>query len=345
MPKKTKHPRLRTLVRRGAGGQRWVYYYFDMRPDGAKDIPLGKDYAIALQKWDELFNKKPRIKGTCEQAFSLWEEQVLPTYGSDETRRGYAKALRRLRPVFGPATWVAVKLPHLIGYLEKRSGKVQANREMSCFQIVWNYARKKGLTELPWPAAGMERSGWKNREQAREIEVTDEMFAAVYQQGDQVLRDAMDVASACGLRVTDVRTVAMPPAGAPLRVKASKTGKLAEFDVDDSPVLADVVSRRRANKRAMHLKLLTTPSGREVSYRMLHDRFVSSRTGAAICAYEAGDAALGTSIESMVLRDCRKYAASQAATLEEASRLLQHNDPSTTRRHYRRRAEPLKPVR
>lgn len=77
MPKITNYPRLRTLVRKGANGQRWVYYYYDMRPEGKPDVALGKDHAIALVKWDELHNKKPRIKGTIEEAFALFEFEKL----------------------------------------------------------------------------------------------------------------------------------------------------------------------------------------------------------------------------------------------------------------------------
>lgn len=345
MPKVSKYPRLRTLVRRMASGQVHTYYAYDMRPEGKPDVQLGKDWPTALARWDELHNKKPMAKGRVQEAILRWREEVLPDYSNEETRRGYTRQLAKIEGVFGQMAWHEVTLPILRQYLKRRSAKTQGNRELAVFSIVWNFARTEGLTALPWPAAGMQRSGWKNLEQAREIEVTDEMFAAVYRQADQVLRDAMDVASATGLRVGDVRTVALPPADDVLRVRAGKTGKKAEFDVASSPVLADVVARRRANKRAMHLKLLATPTGREVSYRMLHDRWVAARTGAAIYAYEDGDAALGAAIEGMILRDCRKYAADKAATLEEASRLLQHSDQGTTRRHYRTRAETLKPVR
>lgn len=34
MPKPTKYPRLKTMVRRGRSGQVWVYYAYDMRPEG-----------------------------------------------------------------------------------------------------------------------------------------------------------------------------------------------------------------------------------------------------------------------------------------------------------------------
>jgi hypothetical protein len=66
------------------------------------------------------------------------------------------------------------------------------------------------------------------------VEVTDEMFDAVYAQGDQLLRDAMDLASATGMRITDVRNAAAP-GDSILRLKASKTGKRMDFDVSGSP--------------------------------------------------------------------------------------------------------------
>jgi integrase len=344
MPKVTKFPRLRTLVRKMASGKVHTYYFYDMRPEGKADIALGKDHAVALAKWDELHNKKPRVKGTLEEAFALWADDVLPTYTNVHTREGYAKALRKLRPVFGRATWAAVKLPHLKGYLDKRAGKTQANRELALLSVVWNFARLKGLTEAPYPAAGMQRAKWKNKETPRKAPVTPAMFEAIYAQGDQLLRDAMDLASATSMRVTDVRTVPLPH-GDVLHLEASKTGKEADFDISLSTVLPDLIRRRRTNKKAEHLMLLAGPFRRPVSYRQLHDRFVAARAAAAAKVREDGDQALAVAIEGMILRDCRKYAADLAEDMGHAQQLLQHSDQGTTRRHYRSKVDTIKPVR
>ncbi len=72
MPKITKYPRLRTKVYRGKSGQAYVYYLYDMRPDGKPDIRLGTDHAEALRQWDELHNKKPRTIGRLQEAFDKW---------------------------------------------------------------------------------------------------------------------------------------------------------------------------------------------------------------------------------------------------------------------------------
>lgn len=338
-----KHPRLRSHTRRRASGLVVTYYFYDMRGTGDADIPLGRDYDEAIKKWDELHNHKPRIAGTLEQAFAQWEKEVLPTYENPETKRGYAKHLRRLRPVFGKSTWEAIGFPFLKGYLKKRSAKTQANREMALLSIIWNWARGEGLTQSPWPAAGMEKSRWKNKENARTFEVTDSLFDAVYAKGDSLLRDCMDIATATGLRLTDVRTIAMPNNGK-LRFQANKTTKPAYFDVASSPVLTEVLLRRQAI-RAAHVMFLSTTTGRPVSATMLRYRYDKARKAAAEQAQKDGNKEFAELIRAMILRDMRKRASDLAETVEEASELLQHSSVAVTKKHYRNKITKIRAVR
>lgn len=341
MPKVTKYPRLRTKVYKGKNGQAYVYYVYDMRPDGEPDIRLGKDYAEALAQWDEIHNKKPRIVGRLQEAFDKWREKMLPNYASAETRKGYAKNLRRLEPVFGQMVWDEVTVPILAKYLELRSAKVQANRELSLLSIIWGKARLWGMTQKTWPAAGMK--DWKNPESEREFAVTDELFAAVYAEADQVLKDCMDIASATSMRLTDARTVRMPVDGK-LRFRSSKAGKWAYFEVTTSPVLSELVARREAMK-AHSVMLLATPTGRQVSYGMLRDRWDEARERAAKKAQKTGNAEFAETIRAMYLRDMRSRAADLAGDIKEASKLLQHSSETLTRKHYRTKAEKLTAVR
>lgn len=337
------YPRLRHHARKRASGRVVIYYFYDMRGLGASDVPLGSDYDEAIKKWDEIHNRKPRIAGTLEEAFSLWEKEVLPTYTNKGSRDLYTRNLRHIRPAFGKSTWDGVTLPSLIQYLRKRSAKTIGNREMSLLSIIWNFARKEGLTALPFPAAGMERSGWKNKEKARRFEVTDALFDAVYEKADQVLKDCMDLATATGMRLTDVRTIAMPAAGK-LRFQANKTDKPAYFDVASSPVLSAMLARREAIK-ANHIMFLSTPTGRPVTYPMLRGRWDKARKAAAVIAYEAGDTELAASIRAMILRDMRKRASDLTETDEQASELLQHSSVSITKKHYRTKPSKLQAVR
>ena len=332
--KKTKHPKLRAKTYKGAGGQCWVYYIYDMRGTGKSDVRLGTDYAQALDMWNKLHNQIPLTIGRLGQAITRWRDECIPEYENKHTRSEYTRQLANIEAAMGQMAWHEVTLPVLCQYLDARTAKTQGNRELSVLSIVWNKARRWGMTGLPWPAAGVK--DWKNAEHARAFEVTDALFSAVYEQADQLLRDCMDIASATGMRITDARTVRMPVDGK-LRFKARKTGKWAYFDVSQSPVLTALIARRGTLDC---VTLLSTKTGRTASYPMLRSRFVEARDAAAIAHPE-----LASELRAMILRDMRRRAADLAEDMESASALLQHSSMKLTERHYRSKAAKLKAVR
>lgn len=351
MPKITKHPRLRSYVRKNKDGRVRVYYFYDMRLDGKKDVPLGMDYAEALAKWDELHNHKPRIIGRVSEAIERWIERELPNYAVEDTRKSYLKQITNVKNVFGQMTWDEVNLPLLREYLDHRVVKrkkgdkspdklatTQGNREMSVFSLVWGKARLWGMTEKPWPAAGVKN--WKNEETPRAFDVTDQLFDAVYAVADQMLKDCMDISTATGMRLTDCRKVLLP-AGDTLRLKANKTGKAADFDLTLSQVLPELVARRRAIP-ATHLMLLSTADGFPVTASILRTAYDNARAEAAA---KPENRMINAQIKKMYLRDMRKRASDLADDSEGASKLLQHSSVALTERHYRGKVTQIKPVR
>ena len=334
MPKTSKHPKLRTSIKRGRAGQVWTSFWYDMRGTGKPDVPLGTDHAEALRRWAEIHLDAPRMAGTLEEAFRGWETTALPAYTNADTRRNYGNCLRAMRPVFGRARWEDITLPVLKAYIDKRTAKTRGRHEMQLLSVIWSWARLQGFTERPWPAAGMQRSGWKGKAGVRQIEVEDEPLAAIYRHADQCLRDAMDIATATGLRVLDVLALRLSDVrDGRLVVDAGKTGKRAEFILAGS-VLLPLIERRQAMRGCEHVFLLAA-GRRPVTYRRLSDRFTAARTKAAV---ECPAAAL------LWLRDMRKRAAQQSESLQAASTLLQHSSLSTTRQHYRQ-GETIKPLR
>lgn len=338
MPKKTKHPRLVSQTRRNKDGRVRVYYFYDMRHVGQKRIPLGTDYDEAIAKWDELHNQKPRTIGRVQEAINDWRTHVLPTYTNADTRDDYGRQLKNIEGVFGSMLWEDVELRHLREYLKRRTAKTQANREMAVFSIVWNHARKEGMTRLSWPASGVKN--WRNEESPREFEVTDALFDAIYREADQMLRDCMDLSTATGMRLTDCRTVLLPQ-GDKLHLKASKTGKRADFDITLSQVLPKLIERRRAIP-ASHMMLLSTPDGFPVTSRMLRTSYDRAREKAAS---RPENRLIAQALRAMFLRDMRKRAADLTDTDDAAAELLQHSSKTVTRKHYVSRATNLKPVR
>lgn len=333
------YPRLRSHVRRSKSGKVRTYYYYDMRPDEEKDKPLGSDYQEALKKWDELYNLKPRIIGTLDEAFDKFEKEVIPTLSSGNAKN-YRSHLKVLRPAMGRATWAMVDQPALWAYYDKRSNKGLAKKEIRAVSFVWNWALRWGMTRLPNPCLGMRIEGYG----AREFEVTDELFQAIYDCAEPVLQDCMDLSSATAMRLTDCRTVALPKCEI-LQVKASKTGKKVDFDLNLSQVLPALIARRRALAKAPHTMLLSMPDGKPVTKDMLRGAFDRARAMAAAKAREAGNEEFARLIEKMILRDCRKYASDLAEDDDEASKLLQHSSVAVTRKHYRTKPTKVRPVR
>lgn len=323
MPKTSEFPRLRTHVKRGKKGQVWVSYWYDMRGTGQADIALGSDRAAAILRWHDLQGAGGLPTETIGGALHDWSATVLPSYASAVTRRDYERAIRMLSPVFGECTWADVELPDLRGYLAARKGKSRANRELSVLRVVWSWALLEGRTKQPWPAVGLEKSRWKNKEKPRRRKVTLDMLLLLHKHADETLRDALDLISATAMRITDARQLTLGAADE-IAFEASKTGKEAAFDL--SPILADLLARRRA-KRVPHLFVLDA-NGKPVTERMLTDRFAAARAEAAKEDPACAD---------LILRDMRKLAAqlkAQAGGTQAAVELLQHGSASTTIRHY-----------
>lgn len=335
--KKTKYPNLRTHVRRGKNGQVWTYWGYDRRAEGLPELMLGRDYQTALAKWRKLHDDIPLTVGRLQQAIDKWREDVLPTYEVPNTRAQYKNYLSNIEAAMGHMGWEEITMQTLYAYISKRSAKTSANREMSTLALVWQQARKWGMTDTIYPAQGLGK--WKNKEAKRKIEVTDAMFQAVYEQADRVLRDAMDIATSTGMRVTDVRTIRMPVNGV-LQFVANKTRKAAEFVVAESPVLSVLVARREA-MRAHCAMLLCTDTGRQVSEYMLSERRWSDAKAKAMAAHPK----LRESLSGLYLRDMRKRAANMAGSVEDAAKLLQHSDTKTTSDHYYQQPAKLRAVR
>lgn len=330
------HPGLRHHIRVRKSGKVVTYYYFDRR--GLPSISLGSDYSRAVERWAEIYHQTEAVVGTIEEGFRAWESEALPGYKSPETKRGYTKGLRHLRKGFAVATWDAVTLQDLRGYLKARAGKTQANREISLFSLIWNWCRIEGYTDLPWPAAGLAGARWKNKEQARKFRPTEELYSLIFAQADQVLKDCMTLSSVTAMRLTDCREVLLPK-GDLLRLEASKTGKEAAFDISLSKVLPELIARRRAIK-ADHLMLLSTPGGKKVTPTMLRDRWDLAREKAA----ELADPETAKLLRAMWLRDMRKLASRRAGGGKASSELLQHGDQRITDRHYPGGVVVLRPV-
>ncbi|OCA57918.1 integrase [Xylella fastidiosa subsp. pauca 11399] len=180
-----------------------VHYYYDHGGTPRKETPLGRDYGLAIKRWAELEHAQitPAIAVTFRHVAERYRAEVIPTKARS-TQQMHHIYLNYLLQFFDdpPAPFEAIRPVDIRKYLDWRTSKVSANREISVFSHLWNWARSKGLTDLANPCAGIRR----NKESGRDVYIDDATYRAVYQAADQTLRDAMDLAYLTGQRVADV---------------------------------------------------------------------------------------------------------------------------------------------
>ena len=142
----------------------------------------------------------PIEAGQLGPIFDRYEREHLPKK-APRTQRDDAAMLKILRQTFGAMPIDSIRPRHIRAYLDKRTAKIRANREISVFSRVWNHAREWGYTDRANPVAGVE----KNKETGRDIYVTDIELALVHKHAPPVVQDLLDISYLIGQRPGDVR--------------------------------------------------------------------------------------------------------------------------------------------
>ncbi len=352
--KRSKHtqlpPRMRLRIRR-----KRAYYYYDTCAKPRREIPLGCDYVLAVQRWAEL-ERDSMERAARETTFRAVAERYcklkLPLK-APRTQRDNLVELERLYAFFDdpPAPLDAITPQHIRKYLDWRTGygrhaTTRANRERALFSAIWNFALQEGLTSRPNPTLGV--TGFTERR--RDVYVEDDVFDAIHDAACPPLRDAMDLAYLTGLRPSD--TLAITHAqirGGVLRVQPHKTarnqGTKVRFRVDgDLAVLVERLREPGDPAKAQSATLIANERGQRLSLQAMEKRFRKARRKAA-------DAApcdlLRAEILATQFRDLRAKAGTDKAAAEgrdQAQKLLAHSSGATTEVYLRnRRGELVSP--
>lgn len=293
-----------------------VLYYYE-HPDGRRE-PLGDDYWLAIGKAKGIIED---AAGTLGQELEAYRKEYLPTIGKG-TAYMYSRAIVRLQRWIGRAHYEDIDRLALTRYMSLSKAKTRAKRDIACLSSFWSWALDLGRTKVPNPRVGMRLRTPKSMLMAP----SDEAFQAVYEAGDQILRDTMDVLYLTG---HDVRTVltwrrehlqdgwidtTRVKTNVPIRIEL--TGDLA------------VVVERCLRKPVSSLYLISDGRGQPVTYMQVWNRFTAARKKAGV---------------HFELRSIRRKTGTDADTLTDAQSLLGHADTATTRRHYRK-GELVKPL-
>jgi integrase len=346
-------PRLR--MRRQKSGK--VHYYYDLGGKPRREEPLGSDYGIAIQKWAEYERSrsaadKVREVLTFRYVAEQYRIHVIPTK-SPLTQVGNLKELANLLAFFDdpPGPLEAIKPVNVRQYLTWRAeprvrltkkgkpvkstgnGLVRAKREKALLSHIWNFARDRGYTSLANPCLGIKGQ----KEKSRSVYVDDDELKLVWDNADQSLRDALDLAYLTGQRPQD--TLAMDIRDVrdnTLFVRQLKTDELVPINVTGE--FAKLLERIRERKKGMTVvstRLVIDQRGQPLTKGQLRYRFDKARLAAGV---------------TFQFRDLRAKAATDKADstgdVRKAQHQLGHTSVTTTERYLRRRrgikVEPTK---
>lgn len=308
---------IRYLKTRKAKDGSTLYYY---QADG-KQMPLPVatlEEARARIEW-LVENSNKSFKGIAEK----YRKEHLPAI-APSSRVEYNRHLNTLIPAFGHLALDEIEPMLVRQYLDRRSKKIAANREVGVLSHLWNWSREKGLTKLANPCTGITR----NKQKARERYVTDAEYQAVWDKADPILRDALELMLLTGQRPSDVlKMTRQDVRDGHLWVRQGKTGTKLGIEVVGE--LAATLQRILASPKAIpSMYLVADEQGQPLNIVQLDKRY-----GKVRCS-------------DWQLRDLRAKVATESPDLTTAQRLLGHRDETTTARIYRRvRGNMVKPLR
>lgn len=314
-----------------------IYYYYDTGGRPRREIPLGKDFVLAVKKWAELeMDARPRHHEitTFRYVSEGYIREVIPSK-APKTQREYIAAIHTLLRFFDnpPAPLDKIEPQHVYQYMRwRKTAPIAATREKAVFSAIWNWARAQGYTGKANPCAGV-----KGKKARREVYVEDAVYRAVWEAADLPTRDAMDLAYLTGQRPADVLAFAERDIkDGLLSVAQKKTGEKLRIAVAGE--LAGVVERilaRKADHKVRALALVVNEDGQPLGQYALRSRFDAARKKATLKHPD-----LTAEIKTFQLRDLRAKAATDKAeskSLEAAQRQLGHASITTTEIYIRNR--------
>lgn len=313
-----------------------TYYFLDNGEKPRREVSLGTDYVLAVQKWAELTSmvKPESAVSTFRHAAERYRSEVMPNK-APETQKDNTRELANLYKFFhDPAPLDEIKPQHVCKYLDwRKDAPVRAKREKALLSHIFNFARACGLTDNPNPCAGIKGKPEKGR---RDVYIDDAVFQAVWDVAEPHLRDAMDLAYLMGQRPGDVRKLTREDVrGGAVAVKQGKTG--AKLRVEVMGEFAGVIERINARKVAG--LTLAAKDGKALTKYMLRGAFDRARDAAVAAHPEMTEA-----IRAFQFRDLRAKAGTdteESRGMAAARDQLGHSSEAMTAHYVRHRLGKL----
>lgn len=319
----TKHLNLPPRVRARVRGDT-TYYFYDTGGRPRKEIPLGTDYVLAVQKWATLHEATTTEKPTVSWAIGKYLASPQFADVGRGTQADYGFALDQIAKHFGTAPLDEVRPSHITLYIDKRgaSSRHRALREKAVFSMLFNWCVARDYCTSN-PVAAIKNKRLPGR---RNVYIENTMLDGVYQFASPALRDTMDLAYFTGQRPADVlRMSETDIKDGVLVFGQAKTDRPMRIAVEGD--LARLIERMAERKRQFAVRplaLLVDESGKPMTKAKLRTRFEAARAKAGLTGQE------------FQFRDLRRKAASDLrdqSGIEQAQALLGHSSVTMTE-HY-----------
>lgn len=349
MPPKRRNPENKGLP------SRWKFqhgaYYYRVPPgleplwDGKQFYRLGKTLPEAYQIWAERIVEKEK-SSTVGKLLDRYALEVVPTK-APTTQANNLIFIRALRAAFGEFPLTAVKPKHVYQYVDARTAKISAHREIEVLSHAFTKAVQWGYIDRHPFKGEVRLEGEKPRTRYVEDWELVEALAlpATRKKGSvEMIQAYMKIKLLTGLRRGDLLRLSVANLqGDGLYVTPGKTAKTSgkRLIIEWSDELRAAVEEAKkarpvispflfCNRRGeCYVKEDCTANGWDSIWQRFMDRLLEE-----------------TKIElRFTEHDIRAKCASDAETLAHAQQLLAHADGRTTERVYRRKPERVKPLR
>lgn len=295
--------------------------------------------------------------GTVAELLALFEEREIPHLKSEAARDAYTRncAALKAEKTIGPRRYAKTEAEAARGdclrrmdvqrYLDdaRSTRPVAANKEIHMLHRVFRLASARwGLTEYN-PCGTVEY----NQETPRDTYIDDATYQKVYAAASPVLKCMMDIAQMTGARagmIYDIRISDIADDGLWLRPNKLKRGESKKPQVFAwSTDLADAIAR--ANEVRKHVQ-----GGQSTVAAMPHAYLFLTRAGKPYTKESFKSLWVRALAKAEVPRanfhfhDIRAKAGSDSESDAEAQKRLNHTDPTTTKRVYRRRPVEATPL-
>lgn len=305
------------------------YYFVDYQ---GKWHYLGRDYAKAMSAYGLLTGPKGNLS-KFPQLLDRYMAEIAPTKAA-ATFRSDTQAAKFLRVAFAGFDADEVTQKAIYRYMDGRTSKVRANRELALMSMVYQYGIKWGAVTMN-PCKGIMR----HREKPRDRMILDWEYTAFKEYAGPFIAAYMDVKLLTALRQGDLLAMTLDQLKEDgIHLTVSKTKKRQIIEWSDELCLAI------NNAKALHPRLKVQQLNRPLFATRKGTRYTSDGFRSIWHRKMTKAVAEGVLTTRFTEHDLRGKAASET-TLEHAQRLLSHQSSKTTERHYRRKAQRVKPLR